>query len=261
MEKCFSIGEAAKMAGMTSETLRHYDRIGLVSPLKTDKWTGYRYYSEQEIVRLSTIQALRLMDLSLKEIKEVLEYSDLTKVVAFLKQAEEHADKKISDLRQAKAKIERARMDYEKKCRKTRQADGIFTQRLPRRVVMLSDNMSCPTVENLWDYHRHFYAQIEAAQRSEYIFEDMAGVYTREGKSRLFAVCRRYPRKNELTVLPQGLYLCADCSEENKDSVLSRLLETARVQYGVTPDFTVQLIVITGILQWNYQIQVLLEST
>ena len=64
MKNYFSISEAAKMAGMTSETLRHYDRIGLVSPVKRDPWTGYRYYSKEEIIRLNTIQALRCMDLS-----------------------------------------------------------------------------------------------------------------------------------------------------------------------------------------------------
>ena len=40
MEKIFSIGKAAELAGMTAETLRHYDRIGLVHPCKTDEWTG-----------------------------------------------------------------------------------------------------------------------------------------------------------------------------------------------------------------------------
>ena len=54
----FSISEAAKIVGLTTETLRHYDRIDLVKPCKKDQWSGYRYYSEQEIVRLNTIQAL-----------------------------------------------------------------------------------------------------------------------------------------------------------------------------------------------------------
>ena len=66
----FSISEAAKIVGLTSETLRHYDRIDLVKPCEKNPWSGYRYYSEQEIVRLNTVQALRCMDLSLKEIKK-----------------------------------------------------------------------------------------------------------------------------------------------------------------------------------------------
>ncbi len=51
MKKYFSVGEAAKAVHTTSETLRHYDRIGLVKPSKKDEWTNYRYYTEQDIVR------------------------------------------------------------------------------------------------------------------------------------------------------------------------------------------------------------------
>lgn len=65
MEKLFSVSRAAKLAGMTAEALRHYDRIGLVKPCRVDEWTGYRYYSQQEIVRLNTVKALRCMDLTL----------------------------------------------------------------------------------------------------------------------------------------------------------------------------------------------------
>lgn len=73
----YSIGEAAKAAGMTEETLRHYDRVGLVKPSKRDEWTNYRYYTEQDVVRLNTVYALRQMELPLKKIKEVLAYDDL----------------------------------------------------------------------------------------------------------------------------------------------------------------------------------------
>ncbi len=94
MKNYFSIGEAAKAAHTTNETLRHYDRIGLVKPSKKDEWTNYRYYTEQDIVRLNTVRALQLMDLSLQEIKTVLEYDDLEKIIDFLAQAEKRPMKK-----------------------------------------------------------------------------------------------------------------------------------------------------------------------
>lgn len=98
MKEFFSVSEAAKLVHMTAETLRHYDRIGLVKPCRTDEWTGYRYYSRQEVVRLNTIQLLRCMGLSLAEIKEILSYDDLEKIVGALKQAERRADEKIAEL-------------------------------------------------------------------------------------------------------------------------------------------------------------------
>ncbi len=52
MKNYFSISQTAKIVDMTTETLRHYDRIDLVKPFKVDEWTGYRYYSQQEIANL-----------------------------------------------------------------------------------------------------------------------------------------------------------------------------------------------------------------
>lgn len=115
MENYFTVGETAKIVKTTSETLRHYDRIGLVKPSRKEEWTGYRYYSKQDIVRLNTIRALRSMELSLGEIREVLEYDDLQKIVGFLERAERKADEKIAELQYCKAKIQLARKDYEKK--------------------------------------------------------------------------------------------------------------------------------------------------
>ena len=87
MKKYFSISAAAKRTNVTSETLRHYDRIGLLKPSKKDERTNYRYYSEEDIIRLNTICSLQKMDLPLKAIKEVLEYDDLNKVIDFLTEA------------------------------------------------------------------------------------------------------------------------------------------------------------------------------
>lgn len=60
--------------------------------------------------------------------------------------------------------------------------------------------------------------------------------------------------------MPEGKYLCADCTEENRKSTLDELLYKAETEYGADPEFTVQIIVVSGILQWNYEVQVYIES-
>ena len=79
---------------MTTATLRHYDHIGLVKPSKVDQYTNYRYYTVEDITRLNTVHVLQQMDLPLQEIKKLLEYDDLEKIVEFLVQAEKKADEK-----------------------------------------------------------------------------------------------------------------------------------------------------------------------
>ena len=260
MQKYFSIGEAAKAVRTTTETLRHYDRIGLVKPSKKDEWTKYRYYTEQDLVRLNTVRALQLMDLPLQEINRVLDYKDLRKVVDFLEQAEKKADEKIAALQYGKSKIQLAKAEYERTLRKRESPAGPFLKAYPERVILLSDTLEVPTLDNLWNYLSHFYEKVTPARRDQFGFEDLAGIYTENGVSRLFAVCTRYAEIDGLRRLPQGNYLCAGCTEENRDQILQEVLRLARAKSGAEPEFIVQIIVVSGILHWNYEIQVYLGS-
>lgn len=260
MKKYFTVGEAAKAVHTTSETLRHYDRIGLVKPSKKDEWTNYRYYTEQDIVRLNTVRALQLMDLPLQEIKKVLEYDDLEKIVDFLAQAEKKADEKIAALQYSKSKIQLAKADYERKLQEHKNLNGTVLKDIPERVILLSDTLEVPTLENLWNYLSHFYEKVTPDLKEQFYFEDLAGIYTENGISRLFAVCIRYADIDGLKVLPKGKYLCANCTEENRKQILRELTHIAQTKYGVEPTFTVQLIVVSGILQWNYEVQVYVDQ-
>lgn len=256
MEKYFSIGEAAKAVHTTTETLRHYDRIGLVKPSKKDEWTKYRYYTEQDIIRLNTVRLLQLMDLPLQEIKKVLAYDNLEKIVAFLSQAEKKADEEIAALQYSKSKIQLAREDYERKLRARKNRSGTFIKDIPKRVILLSDNLTVPTLDNLWNYLGHFYGQVTPALKEQFSFEDLAGIYTENEMTKLFAVCTRYTKTHGLKVLPKGKYLCADCTEDNREQILNEVVHIAQTQYKVKPRFTLQLIVVSGILHWNYEVQV-----
>ena len=259
MKKYFSVGEAARAVHTTSETLRHYDRIGLVKPSRKDEWTNYRYYTEQDIVRLNTVRALQMMDLSLQEIKKVLDYDDLEKIVSFLARAEQKADEKIAALQYSKSKIQAAKADYEQKLRGHEQLSGTVVKEIPERVILLSDTLEEPTLDNLWNYLSHFYEKVTPALEAQFSFEDLAGIYTEDEVTRLFAVCTRYVDIEGLRVLPKGRYLCAGCTEENRAQTLRELLRMARSEYGADPSFTVQLVIVSGILQWNYEVQVCID--
>ena len=255
-KKYYSIGEAAQIAHTTSETLRHYDRIGLVRPSMKDEWTNYRYYTKQDIVRINTVSALKLMDIPLKEIKKVLEYDDLEKIIEFLNRAEKKAKEKIERLNKSIKKIEAAKSDYERKLKWKQPSGGLYIKRIESRAILLSDAMEKPTLDNLWNYLGHFYNQIPSDIRDEFSFEDLAGIYTEKERTRLFALCNRFKEIKGLKILPEGDYLCLDCKEDEMENAIEKLLETAKDKYKREPEFIIQLIILKGMLQWDYQIQV-----
>jgi len=69
----FKIGEFSKLSQVTVKTLRYYDEIGLLKPAKVDRFTGYRYYSANQLPRLNRILALKDLGLSLAQIAQLLD--------------------------------------------------------------------------------------------------------------------------------------------------------------------------------------------
>lgn len=96
----YQIGEIAEICNISVQALRHYDRIGLLSPAFTDDDSGYRFYSHKQILTIKIIQEFKKLNFSLKEIQNFVDRKNLHKTLGLiLKKEEETADnlRRISD--------------------------------------------------------------------------------------------------------------------------------------------------------------------
>ncbi|MDC4185769.1 MerR family transcriptional regulator [Loigolactobacillus coryniformis] len=75
-ERQISIGEAAKISGLTVRTLQHYDNIGLL-PVSGRTQGGRRYYTEEKLIKLQHIIFYKNLGLPLKEIQQILQRETL----------------------------------------------------------------------------------------------------------------------------------------------------------------------------------------
>jgi DNA-binding transcriptional MerR regulator len=83
----YTIKQLSDLAGITRRTLHYYDEIGLLRPTEITG-NGYRWYSEQELLRLQQILLYREAGVSLAKIKLILDSSSFDKVSAL----QEHKD-------------------------------------------------------------------------------------------------------------------------------------------------------------------------
>jgi effector-binding domain-containing protein len=67
------IGDFSKLSLVSVKTLRYYDEVGLLVPVETDRSTGYRFYSLDQLPRLNRILALKDLGFSLEQIAQALE--------------------------------------------------------------------------------------------------------------------------------------------------------------------------------------------
>lgn len=76
VKQYYSIGELAKLTGISITTLRYYDKEGVLVPdFRNDK-NGYRYYSVGQLNEAQIIRDLKPLGLTLDEIKEILKKKD-----------------------------------------------------------------------------------------------------------------------------------------------------------------------------------------
>ena len=55
-DNLFPIGRFAFISGLSRRTLRFYDERGLLEPAYVDEWTGYRYYSLDQLAVADSIR-------------------------------------------------------------------------------------------------------------------------------------------------------------------------------------------------------------
>ena len=92
-KKGYLIGEVSRITGITRETLRHYDREGIVSPSYVDPENNYRYYTYDQFWCFDIIKVCRSLGVSLDKIKKILNTHDNNKVVELLLEEQAEAER------------------------------------------------------------------------------------------------------------------------------------------------------------------------
>ena len=72
-----TIKQFALLCGCNPQTLRYYDHVDLLKPVKVDQWSGYRYYDEDQALVFVKIKNLQAAGFAIDEIRELLDKDTL----------------------------------------------------------------------------------------------------------------------------------------------------------------------------------------
>lgn len=98
----FSIGELSQQTGVSTQTIRYYERIALL-PEPRRAANDYRVYDESDIDRLQFVTRARQLDFSLEDIAEILAFRERNEapcsvVMEMMAQQIDEVDRRIADL-------------------------------------------------------------------------------------------------------------------------------------------------------------------
>jgi len=98
MKDRYMIGEVAELLNMSPQSLRFYDKAGVVVPAYTDPKTGYRYYSYDQIHYIDRVKYLQRFGFKLEDIRDALAANDVSQFRKLLVQRQDTIRKEVSHL-------------------------------------------------------------------------------------------------------------------------------------------------------------------
>ncbi|MGN1181536.1 MAG: helix-turn-helix domain-containing protein [Faecalibacillus sp.] len=221
-----SIGEMAKLNQISIQTLRLYDEMDILKPIEVNQKTGYRYYDMKQCAKLDMIRYMKSTGMTLKEIKEIFEQHDLTKLNLVLHQHLKLIDQEIKELRLQKKAVKKM-IDSYNRYLKSPQDGTITLEYIEDRKIY-----SSMTDINFYDFGIEVYENILKDLKHDMEKQGIPEVYYYNAGTTIFKddfVDKRY-LSNEifvfvdqdcissyLQILPANMYACVYCDDFDKE--------------------------------------------
>lgn len=248
-----SIGEMAAINGVSIQTLRLYDRLGLLKPQSVNV-NRYRYYDIKQSARLDMIQNLQLLGMSLRQIKAQLDRQDVSVIQELLELQKKRLDEEIDRLRATRKSVERTLVNY-RRYHSTPRDGTIFTEFMPERKIYLYDSGI-----NFYDFGLDTYEYILRELKTHIALNRLPMAYfcnvgTLMRQNRLaegdfvstevfIFVDDDFQCTSNVKTLPSQIYLCISCDNFHKEKrYAGRLLSHASEKgYLLAGDYLCEVI-------------------
>lgn len=244
-----TIGQMAKLNNTSEQTLRLYDREGLLSPYRRGEENGYRYYNIKQSAVLDMISHMKSLGMGLKEIRYQLDNKDLDSMELILRQKQRQIDREISEYKVQRRAVERTLESYERY--RAAPPDGtIVLEYIAKR------QMYCVNTEiNFYDHGIEAYEEILRELRFQLAKDKLPQIYfcnagtilrmenliqRRFYSTEVFVfVDREFVSPELITAIPSGSYLCIYCDSFHKEKAYAaRLFEKAEAEgYTLCGDY------------------------
>ncbi|QHW34334.1 MerR family transcriptional regulator [Paenibacillus rhizovicinus] len=246
MKERLSISEMAQLRGISAETLRHYDRIGLFNPQFVDPQTGYRYYSIFQYEVLGTIKELRQLGMTTTEIKQYFSERNIRNSAELL--AAKHAElvRKLEELTALEENV-RDKLTFLQEILSEEDRSAIMFRMIERRRLFtlhqqINSNLElCYGVLGLENRLTETAPILASNRLGVLLSRDSLEAGRFESPSTIFVVAKRATavQKSNLIVVPAGMFACIRYYGElwnRSDSLAALLGELERQGFEMTGD-------------------------
>ena len=154
----FSISDFAKYSQTTRDTLLHYDRIGLLTPISRGE-NNYRYYSSSQLATINVVRTCQKLGMTLEEIKGLKDRRTPELFDEIFAHQIEKIDRKIEDWIRARKLL----LSLQKSIHSVAGVDenSVSVQYLPKEAIVLGEPNDYSNGRTFFDTLLSFYQTIE----------------------------------------------------------------------------------------------------
>lgn len=244
-----TIGKMAGLNRISEQTLRLYDKMGLMPPAGVNTENGYRYYTIGQSAELDLIQYYQRIGFSLKDIHAKLLSPDAGQINHQLRQRSEELSREIHHLEKCRRSIETTLKNYQY-YQSLPKGNSPFLEYLPENRII-----TFHTGENLLeiDYERYEY---HLCQFKNYLMDinldvpllGSVGTIIRKKylesnqlfSSEMFLILDEHTEQtHNMETIPSGTYLSLCCNDFSREEQYARklLYEAARTELQIKGDY------------------------
>ncbi|WZL72978.1 MerR family transcriptional regulator [Clostridiaceae bacterium 35-E11] len=140
MKKEYTIGEICKLYRIGQDSMRYYEKMGLITPKR--RANGYRIYTIEEAWRLNIIKDLRKLNFSVKQIKAYLEDRSIQTTKELIAKEIDFIQEEIRLLVETEKNLKR-RLDFLKSIEHMQTYEKLFIQRInDRKIIVIEEALS-----------------------------------------------------------------------------------------------------------------------
>ena len=257
-----SIGQMAELNHVSEQTLRLYDKEGLLVPRCVDPVTGYRYYHITQSAKLDLIQNMKVYGMTLRQIRSFLDSNDPAALRALLAEQADSIEERIRQLHRSQSAITRTLDNYRRYEAMPRNGE-IFLEYIPARRIF---RYSCDV--NYFDQDESGYEYMLRQMKTNLVannmplsyFTNIGTIIRREHlvpdalfSNEVFLFVDENDSSQAMETLPAASYLCL-CSDEFSMEAenVRRLLDYVQTRgCKIAGDYICEVVVDFPMLDFN----------
>lgn len=255
-----TIGQMAQLNHISEQTLRLYDREGLLKAQEVDLKSGYRYYHILQSARIDLIQNMKMYGLTLKQIRDMLDSNDANVIRRNLEAQAGDIDSRLRQLSQARNTLIRVLENYKKYEALPKNGQIFLEYQAERRIY------SCTCEQDFFEQDEAGYEYMLRQLKQHLVSHDIPlslfcniGTIIRQeqleknkiSSKEVFLFVDENSLNEQCEVIPAATYVCLCCDDfakeaENAAKLLDYIKETG---YKIAGDYLCEAIIDFPVLE------------